>query len=309
MDLSRVAPLGTRVSIRYADPDGAERDAVGEVVRYAGTHLELQPWDRGPLLIPLAGIRACRQVPPRAIRPSSPPADIERLASHQWPGLTMVRLGGWEIRRGNGCTRRANSTLPEGDPGTPLARAVEEVIRLYEEQGLVPRFRVAAREGERHGVAEDCASRGWSSEAPSRVLVADLRRLTAPTQGDDALVLSWADAPDADWLRSHAGDASFAGVVSAAPARYLTARSSGEAIGVARLAHTADWVGISSLWVDPAHRGHGAGRTLMAALLGEARRAGARFGYLEVADDNTLARDWYLRQGWQEHHRYAYWRP
>ncbi|TFD75075.1 ribosomal-protein-alanine N-acetyltransferase [Cryobacterium sp. Sr8] len=57
---------------------------------------------------------------------------------------------------------------------------------------------------------------------------------------------------------------------------------------------------IQTIAVAPAARGHGLGRTLMQALIGEARKRGAREVFLEVRADNPSAQRLYERLGFAE---------
>ncbi len=317
MDLSRLnlvqdAPLGARVSMRVAEPSGAQSDVVGEVVRYGGDHLEIQPWDRGPVMVALDSIVACRQVPAKALRPRSSAADLERLASHQWPGLRMVRLGGWEIRLGDGCTKRANSALAEGDPGLALADAVRRVEEVYTEAGLAPRLEVVVGEAP-HPARDLCLALGWQPEGATCFLVTDLRQATeVPDDAGVEVVTTWTPSPDDAWLAGPSrGRSLFGRIVTAAPADYLALRmgaESGDVVATARVARTADWAGLSCLWVAPEVRGRGLGRRLLHEITGHSLADAARFAYLQVEESNEMALAWYLRAGWQEHHRYAYLR-
>ena len=49
-----------------------------------------------------------------------------------------MQLGSWLLRADGGFTGRANSALPLGDPGLPLAGAVDEVEAWYRARGLPP---------------------------------------------------------------------------------------------------------------------------------------------------------------------------
>jgi len=57
---------------------------------------------------------------------------------------------------------------------------------------------------------------------------------------------------------------------------------------------------IQTIAVAPSARGHGLGRTLMHALIGEARKRGAREVFLEVRADNPSAQRLYERLGFTE---------
>lgn len=297
---------GSRVSLRWLDGSGQAHDLVGEVVEAGRDGVRILPWDRGPVTVHPAAIVAWRPVPPKAVRPSSPPADVARLAARGWPGLEVERLGGWELRASGGYTRRANSALCEGDPGLSVARAVDLLVEFYRARDLPPQVMLAARPGEHHPLEGRLVDQGWRAHSHTWLMSRDLRvgqDEPLPT-GVDA---SWSQRPDAAWLaafgRPHPLQLA---VLTAADADYLSLVGAGELIAIARLAPTDDWAGISALWVAPAHRGRGLGTAVLGALRARAVSRGARFGYLQVMADNPGARRLYERLGWQVHHGYTY---
>ena len=75
---------------------------------------------------------------------------------------------------------------------------------------------------------------------------------------------------------------------------------------IARGALTPGWLGITAVDVAEAFRGRGLGRHVVLGLLDHAQRHGARFAYLQVAEDNVAARALYAQLGFVDHHRYHY---
>ncbi len=61
---------------------------------------------------------------------------------------------------------------------------------------------------------------------------------------------------------------------------------------------------LKRLWIDPMVRGHGAGRTLLDAAVGEARALGFRALYLDSHFALTEARQLYLSAGFEDAERY-----
>ena len=55
-----------------------------------------------------------------------------------WRAPEEASLGNWLLRAAEGFTGRANSALAVGDPGLPLAGAVDEAEAWYRARGLPP---------------------------------------------------------------------------------------------------------------------------------------------------------------------------
>ncbi|MEL4504336.1 GNAT family N-acetyltransferase [Luteococcus sp. H138] len=302
-------PAPHRVSIRRVGADGEARDLVGDLVRADEQALVLLPAGRGPVTVPREEIRALRKVPPRVVRPSSGVDDLQRLMALGWPGVQVVRMGGWSLHVGDGLSRRANSCLPTGNPERELGRAVDDVAGFYRDRGLRPCFQLAARSWavDEPGTALDdaLAERGWTVAEPSQALVRDLRS-AQPESPNTLEGLQWAGHPSKDWLAVEPSSAARERVATVVPAHYATLRRAGAVIAAGRLVLTQDWAGLSCLAVTPHLRGRGHGRALTIGLMARARELGARFCYLQVADHNDSARGLYQSLGFVEHHRYHY---
>jgi ribosomal protein S18 acetylase RimI-like enzyme len=93
----------------------------------------------------------------------------------------------------------------------------------------------------------------------------------------------------ADWRRRLRDHAQFVAVLDDRPVGIVAAYQ--ESAGAAY---------VYSLWLDPAVRGRGLGRRLVAAALDWARRSGARTATLRMAPDNTAARKVYEGLGFAE---------
>jgi N-acetylglutamate synthase len=280
--------VGQRVVVRRVlrgrtGPSGgpAMTDALGVCLSWADGTCVLQAEDGTTTAIAVADIVSGKPVPPRpATRHRVTPAEAQRRALALWPDLTTEPLGDWVLRHSPTSTaRRANSVLAIGPSG--VAGDYDRVVEFY-----------AARTGRPIAAVlpdsdEDALfrSRGWGLESNDDDTLFQIgsvsRALRGLTVPDDA---TYDEADD-----------------------LVTVRIGDRASGVA--AYADDWVGFRGIEVDPAHRRHGLGRAVMAALLEWGAERGATTAYLQVLGDNAPAIAMYERLGFTTHHAYRYLAP
>jgi GNAT superfamily N-acetyltransferase len=254
-----------------------------------------------PVRIAIADIVSGKPVPPRpSPRLRVSPREAQVRAFALFPDLEVVPVpgpSGWLLRSSATATaRRANSVLafPPDPPGTSYETShlrletydvatVGEVERHYAGVGKPAVAAVLGESEERTFLR----SLGWVPESHDAdtlfqlASVASVRRSLRSVDHSDVVV-----------------------TVDGATAR---ATIPGVAQGVA--AYADDWVGFRAIEVDPAHRRHGLGRTIMAALLEWGAELGATTAYLQVLGHNQPALALYDSMGFTTHHAYAYLTP
>lgn len=246
--------------------------------------------------------------------------DLWDIMSRGWPGLTTQRLGDWLLRYGGGYTGRANSALALGDPGLPLAFAVDEVARRYAAAGLPAMlhlaYPLAGPDGDVAALDAHVATRGWQLRTPTYAMVRATtspdraQRPEPPADGPEP-VFEFADLPDDAWIAHLRGGgdtpaALVRAVVTAGSNRFLHIRVGDSLVGRARLALVDSWCGITDLHLDPAYRARGWGRHALHLLLAQGAARGATMAYLQVLRDNDAAIRLYQGTGWQRHSAYHY---
>lgn len=234
---------------------------------------------------------------------------LEALAHRTWPCRKQEGLGGWLLREADGFTRRANSCLSLGDPGMPLADAVDRVEAWYRERDLEPciKFTSAAPDG----LDDLLAERVWKVATPSLVLRRDLSQELSPLPPE----FSASAIPDSDWLRTVSlwdGETpdkarrhrELAQRVHTAGFLRWTTPEGMLAVGLVSMD------GVDSFLYDavvhPERRGRGIGRSFCRAAMDWATRCGTRSMALQVLESNAAARALYTSLGFAEHHRYHY---
>jgi ribosomal protein S18 acetylase RimI-like enzyme len=87
---------------------------------------------------------------------------------------------------------------------------------------------------------------------------------------------------------------------------FASLEAGGAVIGVARVAFSHTWAGVSALHVAPDHRRTGVAGQLIGALADASRARGIRSMYLQVVEANSPARSLCARLGFSTHHEYRY---
>ncbi len=235
---------------------------------------------------------------------------LEAAAAEGWRAPEEGRLGDWLLRAADGFTGRANSALATGDPGLPLAAAMDRVSEWYQARGLPAMVAVPFPLGRPQSTEVDrlLGERGWPIWAgPLTVMTAApaaVARLAASAHVD------LASEPDDDWLAlSRDGDQPpiVRRLLMSAPWQaFASVREAGQTLAVGRVAVAGEWAGLTDVKVHPEHRRRGLATAITAALAAEAAARGVPGIYLQVADGNAPARALYGRAGFANHHGYHF---
>jgi ribosomal protein S18 acetylase RimI-like enzyme len=309
--------VGARVALRHRIGEREGRplftDAVGELSA-DGADAVVVRTRRGPVRVERSAVVAVRAVPPAPPRraPLAAVVRLEGLCADAWPAQVERPLGAWRLRAAGGYTGRANAALALGDPGLPIAAALDEVRRFAREHGVPPRVHVPVGSPWDRAVAAEgwVLNVGHAKGAEVSVLVAPVTDLTPPP----GLRIELPTRPPAGWWRLAVGGPPTPAqerVLAGAPdTAFGTLRApDGAVLGQVRAAVVDDHVHISMLEVVPAARRRGHATALLAAAGAWGRDRGARWAVLQVALQNDGARTLYDRLGYVEHHRYRYLVP
>lgn len=333
--------IGARVVVRWrldlasntASDSPSMTDSVGELVARSDSDVTVAT-RQGTVVIARDRIVAAKEIPPKPSRRGSPHlaismADLQRVMVPSWGALEREHLGEWELRASLGFTQRGNSVLPVGDPGVPLAVAVDQIEAWYAARGLPAAVSLTGPVGFDPGsdpLGAEVLSRGWTAGSRTLNLTAATDQVAASDPGgpdvrvDDDLDESWLEAyQQSRTTITGATD----GVLQGSPrqlfgrialggglAQKLGMSTPGtrdpRPVAIGRLGLAHGWAGLGALWTDPAHRGRGLGTHLTARLAQSAWADGIHLMHLQVEAENATALRVYERLGFEQHSSYVY---
>ena len=294
-------------------------DVVGELASWDDGVLTVIGRDAQPVRIAEEALVAAKAVPPAPVRRGDravaahlavDSAELQRIAGRGWPGTETDRLGGWTLRAAKGFTNRANSVLPEGDPGLPLDQALDRARGWYAGFGLPAVVQTDIEDP----LDAELEARGWAPHASALFQTAPL----APLVDDPAAAgagVQLSREPGAGWLARYRrvtdpglAATALAVLTGGPPVWFATVPGAdGEPpAAIGRCAVDGRWVGLAALEVAPEQRRRGLASAVTAALARAAADEGAELAYLQVEPDNTAAIALYERLGFRTHHRYHY---
>ena len=332
-------PLGSRVVVRWRldTPDPASgatlTDTVGTLVAQDETTLTIES-SRGSVTVERSRVAAAKEVPPKPSRRGAPHRaisieDLQRVMAPAWGAVEQEGLGDWLLRASSGFTQRGNSVVPVGDPGLPLAAAVDRVQEWYAARGLPAKVAIAGPEGfdpAHDPLGAELLGRGWSAGSRTLVLTARTERIAGADPGGPPVLVS-PEAPP-EWLATYLTTRpTIPGVseqvVTGSPrhlfgqvrpggglSQQLGLRPADAAgttpIALGRMGIAHGWAGLGAVWTDPAHRGRGLAAHLTAGLARAAHADGVLLTHLQVEHDNAVAIRLYRRLGYDVHSSYVY---
>jgi ribosomal protein S18 acetylase RimI-like enzyme len=234
--------------------------------------------------------------------------ECERRIINAWPALSTLVLGDWVLRFANGYSGRANSATPLAY-GAELDDAMLDMLEeLYRADGLPPTIRLTPLVAEATRAA--VLARGYRVKDASFGMIAPLAGLPVSEEAE----LQIEARPELEWIagvaarqsgvKTHAGN--LAAIVEKVrlPAAFASWLVEGEPVAFGMAVAERGMAEIGLICVDPAHRGKGLGRRIVAGLMGWAGAMDCHSAYLQVEQSNAIAIGLYRSLGYRQ--LYAY---
>ena len=306
------AAIGARVTVRLHEATGGFRDVVGILQRCGDGVNELLN-SKGQIISfsedEIAIWREIRPLPDRA-GTGAPFSlriqELELLSDFTWPADEIKEIGKWRLRISDGFTMRANSVLPTGaapfgDPNLDLSKAVDEVVKIYQEKDLTPTFTLPLPLYEE--LDNYLAGLGWKVKIGAEYLVNDIPDNLDLESVDFQIVIT--SEPTPEWLALQS-DHQLERIMRNYPAHYAEIKFDNQTVAIGRIATSGKWSLATRVFVKPEFRGKGIGALLMRALMAAAKGDGATKVGLQVDSENGAGLALYKSMGFRFHHFYNY---
>jgi len=234
---------------------------------------------------------------------------LESRLVNAWPSFDYQTYEGWLLRLAKGYSKRANSASPLL-PGATLDDAlVDFMAAQFVAANVRPTFRLnslQAPEADRV-----LAARGYREIEPTHVLVT---RVSDECTVDPSVLLEpkvsmrWVRETARSYGDEKADDSILIDIVSRIRQNAVFAtldlddRHVAWGLGVVE----RGYVGLYDIVVAPELRGIGLGRRVLTSLMAWGRDEGAHSAYLQVREDNEVARALYESLGFENAYRYTH---
>jgi len=217
---------------------------------------------------------------------------------------------GWLLRHSPGKARRARSVNTLAPGRLPLSEKLAYCEAFYARHALPCIHRVTPFRAP-DGFDAALAARGYMAGGDTRVMALDLARSAAVALPAVHVQRLDVAAYSAAYAQLHGLSATKAAAEAerfarnAASTLYMAVGDAGGTLACGSATLDGTLVGVFGMVTAEAQRGRGLARALVAALLADARAAGATTAYLQVESDNDPARSVYRKFGFSD--CYAYW--
>ncbi|NIX75112.1 GNAT family N-acetyltransferase [Microvirga terricola] len=235
---------------------------------------------------------------------------LESRLLNAWPSFDYQAYDGWILRLARGYSKRANSATPFL-PGVSLDEALlDYMIAHFIEANVRPTFRLNGLETpDVDGLLE---RRGFLGIEPTCVLTAPLDGIDdsddREVQLEPHVSKQWVREAAESYGGDKADDATLMEIVSRIrqKAAFATLRLDEQPVAWGLGVVERGYVGLYDIVVAPDLRGIGLGRRVVMSLMDWGRREGAHTAYLQVREENEIARSLYGALGFRSAYRYTH---
>jgi len=235
---------------------------------------------------------------------------LESRLLNAWPSFDYQAYDGWILRLANGYTKRANSATPFWPGATLDDELIDTMIARFLEANVRPTFRLNGLEAE--DVDATLKMRGFKEIEPTHVLTAPIRdgdcTVDPEVRLEPQVSKRWVREAAQSYGGDKGDDETLMKIVSRIHQKtaFATLHLDDQAVAWGLGVVERGYVGLYDIVVSPELRGIGLGRRVVASLMAWGCGEGARTAYLQVREENEIARSLYGALGFGTAYRYTH---
>jgi GNAT superfamily N-acetyltransferase len=236
---------------------------------------------------------------------------IEELSMNAWPSIQTVLYDGWIIRMANGYTKRANSVNPIYESKIMLEEKIQFCRQLFTKNNLPTIYKLIECK-EHKAIDQKLETLNYEQLDITSVQILDgIKTLKNNFNGiiiNNGFTDNWIDGfvecneikkQNIETIKTMVKNITGEKVVIY---KEIDNRIVGCGYGVIE----NNYIGLFDIVVKKDSRGKGYGKEIVQSILFEAERAGIRKSYLQVVNNNTIAKNLYGELGYKEEYKYWY---
>ncbi|MHB9293123.1 GNAT family N-acetyltransferase [Hollandina sp. SP2] len=235
---------------------------------------------------------------------------IEELSMNAWPSIQTVVYDGWIIRLANGYTKRANSINPIYPSKINLEEKIQYCKKLYAKYNLPTVYKLV--ECDEHKIIDrELETLKYEIvDITSVQICGDIKILERNYSGiniDVDFNKKWINGfiecnnikiGCIDTLKTMLKNITGNKIV-------IYKELNNEIVGCGYGVIENEYVGLFDIVVKENKRGNGYGKEIVESILSEAGKVGIKKSYLQVVNNNEIAKNLYKKIGYRE--KYKYW--
>jgi len=235
---------------------------------------------------------------------------LESRLVNAWPSFDYQAYDGWILRLANGYSKRANSATPFLPHAALDEELIDHMIARFVEANVRPTFRLNGLQAA--DVDERLKLRGFREIEPTHVLVAPVRagdcELDPEIELQPRASKNWVRETAESYGGDKADDATLMQIVARIrqTAAFATLSLDEKPVAWGLGVVERGYVGLYDIVVAPDLRGIGLGRRVVSSLMAWGCQEGAHSAYLQVREENEVARSLYGALGFETAYRYTH---
>lgn len=235
---------------------------------------------------------------------------LESRLLNAWPSFDYQTYDGWILRLANGYSKRANSATPFLPGATLDEPLIDYMIARFVEANVRPTFRL---NGLQAPEAEDLLKlRGFKEIEPTHVLTASISSVNCEPDPEVTLQPQVSKRWVREAAQSYGGDKADDEILMKIVSRirqktaFATLDLDEQPVAWGLGVVERGYLGLYDIVVSPDLRGIGLGRRVVRSLMAWGCQEGAHTAYLQVREENEIARSLYGAFGFQIAYRYTH---